>query len=84
MEVLMPELNKCPKCDSTKIIPDAHVREQTGQPIEVQANAKPEAKILKKGTVTKVRALICGACGYVELFAPDYQRFFDEHRSKMV
>jgi predicted nucleic-acid-binding Zn-ribbon protein len=80
----MPKLNKCPKCDSTKIIPDARVREQAGHEIQVQAHAKPEAKILKKSSTTIVRALICGACGYVELFAPDYQRFFDEHQSKLV
>jgi predicted nucleic-acid-binding Zn-ribbon protein len=78
----MPNLNKCPKCESTKIIPDAGVRAQTGHAIEVQAQAKPDAKVLKGYTTAKIRALICGACGYVELFVPDYQGFFENHQSK--
>ncbi len=78
----MPILTKCPKCDSTKIIPDARVRSQTGHEIQVVAHAVPEAKVFKKGTSATIRASICEACGYVEFFVPDYQRFVDKHHSK--
>ena len=82
MEDQLPKSNKCPKCESTKIIPDARVLSQIGYEIQVQSYAKPDAKLFKKGTTATVRALICGACGYVELFIPNAKRFVDEHRSK--
>ena len=78
----MAKPTKCPKCDSTQIIPDARVREQTGHDVQVVAQAKPEAKLLKKSTTRSVRAMICGACGYVELSVSDPRDFYAEHRSK--
>ena len=78
----MSKSTKCLKCESTKVIPDAYLRDQTGHTIEVVAQSKPEAKILKKGTTTKIRALICGDCGYVELFVPAYKDFFEKYQSK--
>jgi predicted Zn-ribbon and HTH transcriptional regulator len=73
---------KCPKCDSKQIIPDAYVREQSGHTVELVAQAKPEAKLFKKGTARSVRAMICGACGYVELSVSDPRDFYAAYRSK--
>jgi hypothetical protein len=78
----MSASSKCPKCESTKVIPDAYLREQTGHTVEIVAQSRPDAKLFKKGTIAKVRALICGSCGYVELFMPTYQEFYKEYQSK--
>ena len=78
----MPKPSRCPKCDSTKIILDAHMTDEPGHRIELVAQAKPEAKIFKKGTKARIQAMVCGACGYLELSVPDYLNLLDEHRSK--
>lgn len=79
----MSRSSKCPRCESTKVIPEAYLREQSGHTVEIVAQSRPDAKLFKKGTIAKVRALICGACGYVELFMPTYQDFYKEYQTKV-
>ena len=73
---------RCPKCESSQIIEDAYLREQAGHTVDIIAQSKPEAKVFKKGTNRSLRAMICGACGYVEFFIKDPREFYAEYRSK--
>lgn len=64
--------NTCPKCGSGDVIPNAYV---TDNDYEHRENLKalvlknPDAWLLKGEVQTSLKAWICGACGYTELYA---------------
>ena len=55
---------------------------QEGHTVDVIAHSKPEAKVFKKGTHQSLRAMICGACGYVEFFIKEPREFYAKYREK--
>jgi len=67
--------SKCSKCGSSKIIPLASMIDQ-GQHSDGRLKAhvgytKPEAWVFKGAVYAKLKANICGECGYTELVAED-------------
>jgi hypothetical protein len=62
----------CAKCHSTKIALNVQVMDQ-GQYSDGSLKAivveKPEAIIFQGRKTTRIRANICGECGFTELFA---------------
>ena len=66
--------NKCPKCGSSKIIPDAQVLDQ-GQysdgHLKVVVAEDPDALLFKGKKRTPLRARVCGECGFTELSVED-------------
>lgn len=69
------DLQRCPRCDSDKIIHDAKVEdrsEHNRHELEVLvAYNDPEALIFTDPIRAELRAAICGSCGHVELFVRD-------------
>ena len=68
----------CPKCESSEIIEEAEVRDHDAssyRPLGVHVKlANPTGGFIKKTHVSgELRAWICGACGYTELYATNYQ-----------
>ncbi len=66
---------KCTKCGSAKVIPLASVIDQ-GQHSDGTLKARvgytnPEAWVFKGAVYAKLKANICGDCGYTELVAED-------------
>ena len=62
--------NKCIKCGSLKVVPDAILSDQ-GQHSDGKAkmavHENPSAWILKGTTTTEVKGSICCDCGHLEL-----------------
>lgn len=64
---------KCSKCGSDKIIPLATMVDQgeysDGRLKAVVAYTNPEAWVFKGAVYARLKANICGQCGYTELIA---------------
>ena len=70
--------NQCPKCGANEIIHDAEVRDYDAQSyrgLGVYVPLKtPAGGFIKKTTESSpLRAEVCGACGYTELYASNCQ-----------
>ena len=75
--------SKCSKCGSEKIIPLVHVVDQ-GQYSDGTLKAligysNPEAWVFKGPVYAKLKANICGECGYTELLAEDPAGLYDAY-----
>ena len=74
---------KCSKCGSDKIIPLATIIDQgKGSDGELKAfvgYAKPEAWVFKGAVYARLRANICGQCGYTELIAENAAELYDTY-----
>lgn len=74
---------KCGKCGSAKTIPLVGVMDQ-GQHSDGRLKAhvgytNPEAWLFKGPIYAKLRATICGECGYTELTAEDPAALYDAY-----
>jgi ribosomal protein S27AE len=74
---------KCSKCGSGKIIPLAGMLDQ-GQHSDGELKAhvgytNPEAWMFKGAVYAKLKANICGECGYTELIAEDPASLYDAY-----
>ncbi len=74
---------KCSKCGSDKIIPLATMVDQgqysDGRLKAVVAYTNPEAWVFKGAVYAKLRANICGECGYTELIAENAAALYDAY-----
>ncbi len=74
---------KCSKCGSEKIIPLATMVDQgeysDGRLKAVVAYTNPEAWVFKGAVYAKLRANICGQCGYTELIAENAAGLYDAY-----
>lgn len=66
---------QCPKCNSGKVICHARVIDRNGEyqdmSLSVRVERKPDALLFKRAKDFGLEALICGECGYAELYAAD-------------
>jgi len=72
----MIETKTCPKCESGKIVPRAHVLDRGERSVDVgylrvSVERKPEAWLFTGAVKSNVYATICGACGYTEFYIED-------------
>jgi ribosomal protein S27AE len=75
---------KCSKCGSLKIIPLVGMIDQ-GQASDgtlkaLVAYTNPEAWVFKGAVYAKLKAHICGGCGYTELIAEDAAALYDAYQ----
>jgi len=74
---------KCSKCGSEKIIPLASMVDQgqhsDGRLKAIVAYADPEAWVFKGAVYARLRANICGQCGYTELIAENASELYDNY-----
>lgn len=82
----MKKTGKCPKCESTNIIPEAKIIAQEAMDaaipiftLKARVVRHPHAMIFEKPEHTVLKAWICGNCGYTEIYADDPQRLHDTH-----
>lgn len=63
----------CPKCGARKVIPGVRILDQDGQyadkSLMLRLDRNPGAWLFPGAQLTLVRANVCGACGYLELYA---------------
>jgi len=64
---------KCPKCESKNLIADAKVLDRGAynipSAISVATFRDPDVAIVDEKRSSKVSAWVCGACGFLELYA---------------
>ena len=69
------ELEACQNCGCQKVIPDVEIIDRDGDSqdanLSVRIDRNPNAILMKGSEVVKLKASICGACGYVQMFAED-------------
>lgn len=80
---------RCPHCDSSKIIPDARVIEHDegyAAAIEVEVCELPDARIdtERRGHHSPVGAWLCGACGHLQLHATDPAVLWEAHEARQA
>jgi len=67
----MPDPARCMRCGSDAIIPRVRVldRDDGGMhDLRVEVQRRPNAMLFKRPERSKISALVCGACGYAELY----------------
>ena len=76
---------QCPKCNSGKVMHNVRVVDRNGEyqdmSLSVRVERKPDALLFKGAKDFELRALICGDCGYVELYASDPGRLWQVYLS---
>jgi len=65
----MTSYHRCPKCSSPDMIDGAYVADAQGIRVVVGVDSHPDRGRLQEPASTRVHASLCGACGYVELYA---------------
>lgn len=73
---------KCSKCGSEKIIPRANIFDQGEGSSGVLTTAvatNPENWVFKGTVYAKLKANICGACGYTEIVAENFAALYDAY-----
>ena len=69
----MPDRAHCSRCGSDEIVPRARVIDRgdgnSRYDLQVEVQRRPSAVLFKGAERSNVSAQLCGACGYVELFA---------------
>jgi hypothetical protein len=73
----------CPKCGSTKIIPEIPIRDQGHYSdgfLQVVVEGNPRALIFKDCFYGRLAADICGDCGHVELRVDHPQELYEHYR----
>ena len=82
----MPNRKTCAKCGSRDVIPEAPVPDKgdagVAGDMEMRIPENPHAWIFKGMQSTPVRADICGACGYMELYVEDPRLLWKTYRSQ--
>jgi predicted nucleic-acid-binding Zn-ribbon protein len=73
LDGLMKKTNRCPKCESRKILVGARVMDKAskGGPaldLELAVNKDPDALLFKGEERFAIRAWVCAVCGYTELY----------------
>lgn len=69
----------CSRCASDKIVPNARVL--TSESLFKTDDLRVHVKPTKLDPIfAKVSANVCGACGYIELFALEREAFYREWR----
>ncbi|WP_420455263.1 hypothetical protein [Rubrivirga sp.] len=79
-----PEITpRCLKCGSDAMVPDVRVIDRGESDMRKTAElglaTKPGALLFKGEVRSETRALVCGDCGFVEVYAADPHRLWDAH-----
>jgi predicted nucleic-acid-binding Zn-ribbon protein len=76
---------QCPKCNSGKVMHNVRVIDRNGEyqdmNLSVRVERKPDALLFKGAKDFELKALICGDCGYAELYAADPGRLWQVYLS---
>ena len=74
----------CPKCLATTIIPNVNIADRghgiSEHGLEVKLHENPDALMFRGSRYSKLRAWICGMCGYTELYVDDPGKMYTAYR----
>jgi hypothetical protein len=75
----------CRRCGSEKIIPSVPLMDHYGDlggfsdPARVSVSGQPDAWFFRDTATGRLRARICGECGYVELHASNFRMLYEKY-----
>lgn len=78
-------MNRCPKCQSDKIMSDVRIVDRAGHMIKlgVKVFEHPEALVFKGGHAADLLSWVCGECGYVEIYVDNPQELYAAYSAGM-
>jgi predicted nucleic-acid-binding Zn-ribbon protein len=76
----MSGYHRCPKCTSDHMIDAAYVADSHGPRVVVGVDRHPDHGALERAVSTQIHACVCGACGFVELYANKPVELYDMYR----
>jgi hypothetical protein len=83
----MPDLERCPKCQSAKIIPQVRIIDRgdysAAGDLTVQVYENPDAMLFKYTHHGVLRAWICGGCGYVETYVDNPGELYSAYQQSI-
>ncbi len=71
--------SNCAKCGSTRVTPDAVLRDQNGGTVTLCVYRHPDALIFGGPVLSTLHARVCANCGYTELYAQDGEALYQAH-----
>jgi predicted nucleic-acid-binding Zn-ribbon protein len=84
----MMKKGKCPKCSSNRVLPDLPVvdRDQgeARQSLAIMISEKPRALFLTRPKTYPLRAWVCSACGYTELYTDQPQELAKSYKKALA
>jgi hypothetical protein len=80
----MSGIKACSKCGSKKIIPNVSVidyrNQMTPGELTVVVQEDPDAMIFKGTRTGRLRAWVCGECGYVDMFVGNPDELYSAYQ----
>jgi predicted nucleic-acid-binding Zn-ribbon protein len=76
----MSAYHRCPKCNSDHMMDGAFMADATSQRLVVGVDRHPDLGALPHAASTQVHASVCGACGFVELYANQPAELYETYR----
>jgi predicted nucleic-acid-binding Zn-ribbon protein len=74
---------RCPKCGARDVIPNVHVRGGFhDHKLKVEIAENPEAWIDKGMHESTLTSMVCGKCGFVELYAKNPAELLKAYRQR--
>jgi predicted nucleic-acid-binding Zn-ribbon protein len=74
---------RCAKCGSHKIVPDAEIQDQGSDgTLKAKIDKTPYAIFFKGRVQSKLIARICGQCGYTELYVKRPEAIYEAYRER--
>lgn len=73
----------CAKCGSDRIVPNAKLFDQgehSDGTIKAAFEKNPEAWLFKGIVLCNIRAVICGDCGFTELYTENSREIYEAHQ----
>ena len=83
-----PEITpRCLKCGSDAMVPGVRVIDRgesnATRPQSVGLETKPDALLFKGEVRVETTAVVCGDCGFVEVYAADPYKLWDAHIDRL-
>jgi len=72
--------HRCPKCASDQMIDGSYVADSSGPRIIVGVDRHPDHGPVPRPVSTQIHACVCGACGFVELYANQPAELYDAYQ----
>lgn len=81
----MSNLEKCPKCQSTKIIPSVRIIDRGDYNIKhnLTVHVYDDSQLFRYTIHGELKAWICGGCGYVETYVDNPGELYTAHQQSL-
>ena len=77
----MSAYHRCPKCNSDRMVDGAYVSDATGPRVVVGVDRHPDFGPLPRPMSTRIHASVCGACGFIELYADQPAELYQAYQA---